>query len=455
MAGALNFTMGLATTGFLSKLGGAAGSLKNFNALALAANAGMAALTVGGAALGATLAGVFKEIEAGGAMQDLSNRTGETVSDLTKLQYAFKQVGLDGGSVAPLLGQMQKALGGVNENGEPTGKVFEQLGLSIEELKGMDAPAALDAITKKLVGLDKSTATNLSAKIFGRNGAGDALQIARSAGEFADGLKEAAPYAAIVARNAVAWKQIGDTMTNIGLKSKTFFAGIAEGAAPGMQVLLDKLNGVDFGSWGLKIGEALSVAAQAFKAGELGELLSLGLTAAFEKGALFFGSLFSNPDLYTGLAQGLFGVLASFGKGLVSAALLFTDALEAGKKTLYTGDTFKEAFTKQREISKAGMNAVFGTDAEFAANAFGFRKDGAADLGSALTKAMADSVGGEAGKAFAALYEKNRQQIPDGARAIRRRAPASFPASAISAACWASTRWNASGPASPAAATGA
>ena len=271
MAGVLNFTLGMQASQFLGGLNAAGGGMNRLLGVTAAVAGAFGALT----GLGEGLAGVMREINQGASKLDLSRRTGESVKSLTVLSYGFEQVGLSADGAVPLIAQMQKALGGMNEQGEPTNKVFEQLGLNIEELKGLDAPAAIQAITGKLAGLDKSTATNLAGKIFGRSGAGDALQIARSGSEFGDAIAEAEAYANTVARNAAAWKAIGDTITSIKLKSRGFFANIAEGATPGMQMFLDEINKVDFSDFGKRLGQALAGGAQAFKEGGLSDLVGL------------------------------------------------------------------------------------------------------------------------------------------------------------------------------------
>jgi len=118
------------------------------------------------------------------ARKDLSNRTGETVGNFHSLRNAFQIVGVHAGNVSPILFQIQKALGGISETGEPTDAAFRRLGLDIETLKKLDAPD-LSTLAVALGKVDRATASNVASKIAGRGGAGDLLQIARDSHDFA------------------------------------------------------------------------------------------------------------------------------------------------------------------------------------------------------------------------------------------------------------------------------
>lgn len=410
MSGVLNFTMGLANGGFMGPLGGATAGMSKMLGIGTALAGALGTLT----GLGAGFAGVMSEINQGGRLFDLSKRSATGVRDLATLEHAFNDVGVGAGSVAPILAQLQKSLGGVNEQGEPTNETFKALGLSIEQLKAMQGPEQIQAIGTALAKLGKEDAMAAAAKIVSRGSAGDLLQIARSADDFGNALAKAAPQAAILARNAAAFDKIGDTLGEIKLQSRGLFAGIAEGAAPGIQALLNKINNLDLTGLGVRIGGVLTGFTQAFNEGQLSELVALGLGAGFEKATNFFRNLITSPDLWSGVGQAAVGGLAMLGRGLIEAGItaqnLVTSGLQKGLADALAslGDTkigkmlglggmeapsFKEIFDANQAQSGAGINALLGTPDEFFKNATSFMTEGGKDFATSVQEAWASSGG--------------------------------------------------------------
>ena len=129
MAGSLDYSLGLATTNFLGGINIARGALAGFIGFATGA--------------GGLIAGVMSQISKGAGLKDLSARTGESVRDLYSLQNAFDIVGVQAANLPTILFTVQKALGGISEGGEPTDVAFRKIGLSMTELKKLDAPALL------------------------------------------------------------------------------------------------------------------------------------------------------------------------------------------------------------------------------------------------------------------------------------------------------------------------
>jgi len=82
----------------------------------------------------------------GANMDNLSTQLGISAGRVTVLRQAFDDAGIGGESLAQTMNAMRKALGGVSEDGEPTNKMFKQLGLSVDALKGMDAEGQFTTI---------------------------------------------------------------------------------------------------------------------------------------------------------------------------------------------------------------------------------------------------------------------------------------------------------------------
>lgn len=240
--GKLEYSLGLSAGGFLSGI--------------TAANQGLQLVTAAASALGSVFGRVFAEIERGGALNDLSNRTGETVGNLFKLQFAFEQSGVAASSVPSTLLRFQKSLSGVGEMGESTTEAFDALGLSAKSLAGMDSPEALLKIFGGLNKLDRNSATGAASTLFGRGSAGDILQLARDSKDVGENFKVAAEQAALFQRNAAAFDAFGDSLGRIKLQAGGIFAGLAEDITPVLNSIGPAIEAQDLG--GL-VGDAMTV----------------------------------------------------------------------------------------------------------------------------------------------------------------------------------------------------
>lgn len=311
-AGVLQFSLGLTAGGFLGVLDKATSKVGGLSRAALS----MPGL---GAALGGTIAsvsslssviqGVFSAIEKGAALEYLSKRTNTSVASLFELQKGFKAVGLDAEGVGPMIFKMQKSLGGVNEFGEDTRSVFYRMGLSIDDLKKMNAPAQITTIAGALKKLNNEGAAAAAGAIFGREGAGNMIQLARSTDDFSAAMKKAQHDAELFQRNAETFRQLSYGLDQIKNKTQTLFAGMAEGAAPAIQMIVDQLNSIDLSGVGQQIGKIFLAFTEAFKEGKLSELIALSLKTGFEIGlayapalleklGYFLISVFETPLIY-------------------------------------------------------------------------------------------------------------------------------------------------------------
>jgi hypothetical protein len=273
MAGELKFTLGLVTGGFLSQLGGVDSKVKGFIGSMVS--------------MGAITAGVMHAIETGAGLEHLHKRTGESVGDLVKLQSGFKAAGLSAEDVGATLFFMQKSLGGINEFGQGTANTFNRMGLSMGKLKSMGAPQALAAILGSMKQMNQSDAVKAASVIFGRGESGNMLQLARSSGEFAEGMAKAAAKAAIFQDNSAAFAKLLVTMDQIKGKATVLFAGIAAGLAPALQNVEDMLNGVDLSGIGTSIGKYLTALTQAFREGSLSDLIAETFKVGLEGAVIF------------------------------------------------------------------------------------------------------------------------------------------------------------------------
>lgn len=287
----LSFTLGLASSSFLQNIGRANSSLTSL--LGTAAKLSGVGALVGGAFEGLRqsaniVQGVFSAIERGGNLQQLHQRTDQSVYDLFRMQRGFQAVGLDADSLGRMIFHLQKSMTGINDVGEDTGVVFSVLGLNMMQLRNLPVTEQFQKIAAALKGVNAAQAAGLSGKLFGREGAADFLQLARSSDEFTDALNKNAAAAAIVARNAAAWQKIEVTIQSLKYKFMDFFSGVAQGVAPAIQKIADWLNKIDLTSIGKKFGDVLGTLAQIIEDRNLGQLLSLSFQAGLEEFRNYF-----------------------------------------------------------------------------------------------------------------------------------------------------------------------
>ncbi len=270
MGGVLQFTLGLEVADFLQKANISSGVISG--------------LAGAGEALHRAFEKVFESFERGAGLEHLSKRTGETAGNLYRLQAGLEACGVSAESLPSMLFLMQKALGGLSEMGESTSDVFHKLGLNIGDLKRQGPAEAFAQILDRLGQLSPDAAAKASSMIFGRMGAGNALQVARSGGEFSSAFADAARQADIIQRAGAAFERIQRTINSIKREMVGFWTALAEGAAPAVQSILDWLRKIDLTSIGKRIGQWFNAMTEAFKDGSFSEMLALSLQVGFEKG---------------------------------------------------------------------------------------------------------------------------------------------------------------------------
>jgi hypothetical protein len=220
----------------------------------------------------------------GGALTDLSAQTGETPGQLMILKQAFEDTGVGAGSLGQTLALMRKSLSGVSDNGEPTNKMFERLGLNMESLKGMGAQQQFETIGAAIRGLSSPTEQTAAAMgIFGRSGA-SMLSFLKDPAAISTAANSLGGLPGLMDRSAAAFDNISDRMGRIKEKTKGFWAGIAEGLMPIFDSVTTALDGIDLTGIGQKIGDFIGTVVQMFRQNDwgilVGNLMMIGIKEA-------------------------------------------------------------------------------------------------------------------------------------------------------------------------------
>ena len=134
--------------------------------------------SIGAGVMGAGLAitapfaaslGIFAEM--GGALEDMSSRTGISVGALTELEFAANQTGASMENVEVSIKKMQKAVAEANDGNKAAMETFADLGVSLEELKSLTPDQQFARIGAAIAKIqDPAKKTNAALSIFGKSG---------------------------------------------------------------------------------------------------------------------------------------------------------------------------------------------------------------------------------------------------------------------------------------------
>lgn len=215
------------------------------------------AAVAGTAAAFAGIAASMKTaIDAGGELNDMMAQTGAAGKGLLVMQRAFKNAGLAAGDVAPALQRMQKALAGVNEEGQPTNAAFKKLGLSVADLTAMDPVAAFQKISEAIAAIAMpAQRTAVAMELFGKSG-GKMLSVVTDASAFSAAAEQLGTLGDVLPEIAADADFVGDAVGTLDTKMQQLGAGVLQELMPALLEVAKTINTADFVSLGQDIGRA-------------------------------------------------------------------------------------------------------------------------------------------------------------------------------------------------------
>lgn len=183
---------------------------------------------MGGLAIG-KVATDFLELT--GHLNDMAARTEVSTTELQRLSYAGDTVGVTLDDIIGGIGKMQANLGGENDGAIAA---LTKLGLSFDDLKGLDPGQQFEEIAAKLAAIqDPSERARLAMDLFGRGGV-QLLPLLRQ--NLKDVGDEAERVGAVLSQDVIdAGDQLGDLYAKLKASSRSF---VAEGLRP----LLDTIK---------------------------------------------------------------------------------------------------------------------------------------------------------------------------------------------------------------------
>jgi hypothetical protein len=291
--------LNLDASGFTAALTRAQASLGRIKAVGVPALA--AGFATAAAAAGALAVGIKQAIDIGGALSDLSTRTGVAAGELRILQEAFARNGLEAGQVGPVINKLQKAIIEAGDGTGPAAEAFARMGLSLSEIGSLSSAGQLQAIGQAIAALPDPAARAATAmQLFGRSG-GELLTLFANSGAMGQAAAAVGDQAALLTSNANMFDEASDILGQVGTKLQGLFVGIADQVVPVLMPLLEALDQVDLAGIGQGLGEGVSFALAAITSGQIGNLLAAQLKLA---GAQFINNLMAG-------VQGFIAFLAS------------------------------------------------------------------------------------------------------------------------------------------------
>jgi len=303
----------------------------------------------------------FKDVvEAGGKLNDMSQRIGTSVRNLVIQEQAFTDAGLSAenltGSYAKLQDQLEMGFGGDSS----AVRAFTDLGLSIDEMVNLDPGEQFERVAKAIGSLPTPTERTAAAmRIFGKSGS-ELIPLFRNGGAMDEARAALGDLPALMERNAEVLDGLGDAFGRIPAKVRGLFAGVIDQLNPEIKKLTDLINGMDLSIIGKKMGALVRFAIDSWNESKFDEFVGLTIEAGFELGVSGIRkSLPSFSELITSLLKSATSSYLDFLKWVMSG---FVDLASSFSSILVKG--INSASEKMAEFFNTyitSVNTLFGT----------------------------------------------------------------------------------------------
>lgn len=256
-----------------------------------------AGLALGVGAVKAVFAGITGTIgsftdalDMGGRLADTASRTGLLAGEVLLLERAFSNTGLSADDVAGTINKMQKALVGVNEEGEPTNKTFAQLGLNMSYLKTLSPDQQFKQIAQAISDIpDPAERAAAAMGIFGKSGAAMLPLFRDFSATMSDAKGQLGSMVDVMNKNASTFDAVSDKINVIKGKFTEFAAGILDVVVPALDFVTEGLARIDAAKLGKDLATAFvgataamdgfAAATNLVKAGDLSGAFSLAFSS--------------------------------------------------------------------------------------------------------------------------------------------------------------------------------
>jgi hypothetical protein len=310
--------------------------------------------------------------DTGTHLHELSERTGLSVESLGQLGYAAEQSGLSVDDVGQSVMRMQRTLNQAAQGSGTANEALQELGTSVEELKGMDPDEQFQILAKSIEGVEDPTKrTALAMQLFGRSG-GRMLSMFKDMDQLRD---RATQLGLVLGRDDTdAAHELTKAFHDVAAVTKAVYTQIGAALAPAVTSLATQLaNGIAYVVQFVKANKPLVILAAEIAAGLV---VVGGVIAAAGVAIIGLGAVLGSLTTVAAGAIGILGALftAIMTPGLVVAAVVLGAAAAliyfsgAGSAALqYLGEQFSGLFTTASEAWQGIKDALAAGNFELAA----------------------------------------------------------------------------------------
>lgn len=246
IVGALRAILSLESAAFTSGLKQAQKGLSNFSASARKLGGQMqkvgAVASIAGAAIVAGLKGAINSAD---ALDELSQKIGVPVEQLSALQYAFEKSGVSSETMAAGVGKLSKAMAAAADGNKASAKMFADLGIKVTDATGALRPAA--DVMADVAGIfadmpDGAEKTALAMELFGKSGAEMIPALNEGKAGLAGLMDEARKLGIVIdSETAASAGKFNDNLFTLGAAASGLAVQIAADLLPTLQKISDFL----------------------------------------------------------------------------------------------------------------------------------------------------------------------------------------------------------------------
>jgi hypothetical protein len=256
----------------------------------------------------------------GAAFVQLSRRTGENVADLVVLRQAFENAGLGINYVATASNLLDRILSGTAANGKRTNEVFQEMGITVEQMRELPFTQQLQLLATGFARLpDQAARAGAAMALFGRYAGGQMLQLLGDADAFSRAQDQAGRLADRMQLDAAAFNEVSMRLSVVKVRIEELFVAAAEQLLPTLQAVAKEASGINLSGLGTVLGDVGPTLIGGLVAAKITDKLDLALLNSAERwGGTMRGELAGVASQFTGVLANVLPV----GLGAAVAAQL-------------------------------------------------------------------------------------------------------------------------------------
>lgn len=228
------------------------GTMRAMQGAAKVAAAAVAAIGVG-MALGAVVSAATKAVDALAKLDDMAQKTGASVENLSRLSKVAEMTGTEFGSVDAAITKLAKGMATADEKGSKFTKAMQALGISTQDIANQDPAALFVEISNKLQGYaDGAGKVAVATELMGKSGAemlpymnDVAENIDKFTGVSAEAAANASRYQDSLGLMRVRYDELTTSLAIALLPAASDFIGALTDLKSGG----DGVNGLDMAGW--------------------------------------------------------------------------------------------------------------------------------------------------------------------------------------------------------------